>query len=270
MPAMAWQEVGDRVFTRHFDFFDQQIGVVLGGSDVLVVDTRSTPAQAREIVADLRELTRNPVSIVVDTHWHFDHTFGNSVFRPAVVWGHVRAADRLRRDGAATKLEVAQELPRLAADLAEVVIDPPEHTFDERATLQVGDRLVELSYHGRGHTDGDIAIVVPDAQVLFAGDLIEEGSPPSFGDSFPLDWPATLEALLPLATGAVVPGHGAIGDAAFICAQLDAMRGLVAIARQVNDDSLAIDDAIAASPFGPRTPRDAFERALAQLRGELD
>lgn len=267
---MAWHEVGDRVFTRHFDFFDQQIGVVLGGSEVLVVDTRSTPAQAREIVDDLRELTRDPVSVVVDTHWHFDHTFGNSVFRPAAIWGHVRAAQRLRTDGDKARREVAAGIPTLAADLAEVVIDPPEHTFDERATIQLGDRVVELSYHGRGHTDGDIAVLVPDAHVLFAGDLIEEGSPPSFGDSFPLDWPGTLERLLPLATGAVVPGHGAIGDMTFIAAQLEAMRGLVALARQVHEGSISIDAAIDASPFGPRTPRDAFERALAQLGGDLD
>src|SRR5439155_572095 len=79
----------------------------------------------------------------------------------------------------------------------EVVIDPPERTFEERATIEVGDRVVELSYHGRAHTDGDIAIVIPDADVLFAGDLLEEGAPPSFGDSFPLEWPATVEQLLP-------------------------------------------------------------------------
>ncbi len=267
---MTWHEVGDRVFTRHFDFFDQQIGVVLGGDEVLVIDTRSTPAQAREIVADLRELTRDPVTVVVDTHWHFDHTFGNSVFRPAAIWGHVRAAERLLRQGATAKREVSEGMPKLAAGLAEVVIDPPEHTFDDRASIELGDRLVELSFHGRGHTDGDIAVLVPDADVLFAGDLIEEGSPPSFADSFPLDWPATLEALMPLATGAVVPGHGKIGDRAFVESQLEDMRGLVALARRVHDDALSIEDAIDASPFGPRTPRDAFERALAQVRGELD
>ena len=266
---MAWHEVGDRVFTRHFDFFDQQIGVVLGGRDVLVVDTRSTPAQAREILADLRELTRDPVSVVVNTHWHFDHTFGNSVLRPAAIWGHVHAAAQLRREGEAARREVAEGAPTLAADLAEVVIDPPEHTFDERATIRLGDRVVELSYHGRAHTDGDIAVLVPDAGVLFAGDLIEEGSPPSFGDSFPLDWPATLERLLPLATGAVVPGHGAISDRAFVAEQLRAFRSIVDLARQVHEGALSIEAAIAASPFGPRTPRDAFERALAQLRGEL-
>jgi glyoxylase-like metal-dependent hydrolase (beta-lactamase superfamily II) len=266
---MIWHEVGDRVFTRRYDFFQQQIGVVLGGRDVLVVDTRSTPAQAREIATELRELTRDPVSIIVDTHWHFDHTFGNSVFRPATIWGHVRAAEQLRREGAAMIEEVAHELPEIAADIRETVIDPPERTFEDRATIKVGDRVVELSYHGRAHTDGDISIAIPDADVLFAGDLLEEGAPPSFGDSYPLEWPATVEQLLPLATGAVVPGHGAIGNRSFIEDQLAAFRRLAELARAVHAGRLDIEAAISDSPFGPNTPRTAFERALAQLRGEL-
>ena len=267
---MHWQEVGDRVFTRHFDFLDQQIGVVLGGHDVLLIDTRASPAHARVIVDELRELSPNPVSIVVDTHWHWDHSFGNSVFRPAPIWGHVRAAERLRREGAAAIREVSEELPAIAAEVREVVIDPPEHTFEDRATIHVGDRVVELSYHGRGHTEGDIVVRVPDANVLFAGDLIENGAPPSFGDSFPLDWPTTVAQLLPLATGAVVPGHGEVGDVAFLLDQVASFRGLAELAREVHAGSLTIDAAVAAAPFGPRTPRYAVERALAQLRGELD
>ena len=267
---MAWQEIGDRVFTRKYPFFNQQIGVVLGGSDVLVVDTRSTPAQAREIASELRELTRDPVSIVVDTHWHFDHSFGNSVFRPATIWGHIRAAEQLRREGAATIEEVAAELPEIAADIRETVIDPPERTFEDRATVHVGDRVVELSYHGRAHTDGDIVLVVPDANVMFAGDLLEEGAPPSFGDSFPLEWPATVEQLIPLATGAVVPGHGAIGDRAFVEHQLAAFRRLAKLARSVHDGGLDLRDAVAEQLFyGAATPEDAFERALGQLRGAI-
>jgi glyoxylase-like metal-dependent hydrolase (beta-lactamase superfamily II) len=269
--TMAWQEIGDRVFTRKYRFFNQQIGVVLGGRDVLVVDTRSTPAQAREIASDLRELTRDPVSIIVDTHWHFDHSFGNSVFRPAAAWGHVRAADRLRADGRTTIDEVAAEIPEIAADIRETVIDPPENTFEDRATVAVGDRVVELSFHGRAHTDGDIVLVVPDANVMFAGDLLEEGAPPSFGDSFPLEWPATVEQLIPLAAGPVVPGHGAIGDRSFVEQQLAAFRGLAELARSVHDGSLDLRDAIAEQLFyGVATPEDAFERALAQLRGVLD
>ena len=266
---MVWHEVGDRVFTRRYDFFQQQIGVVLGGRDVLVVDTRSTPAQAREIATELRQLTHDPVSIVVDTHWHFDHSFGNSVFRPATIWGHVRAAAQLVREGPATIEEVALELPEIAADIRETVIDPPERTFEDRVTVPVGDRVVELSYHGRAHTDGDIVLVVPDANVMFAGDLLEEGAPPSFGDSFPLEWPATVEQILPLASGAVVPGHGAVGDRAFVKGQLAAFRRLVELSRAVHDGGLDMEAAVREELFGGPTPPTAFERALAQLRGEL-
>lgn len=266
---MVWQEIGDRVFTRRYDFFQQQIGVVLGGRDVLVVDTRSTPAQAREIVTELRKLTRDPVSIVVDTHWHFDHSFGNSVFRPATIWGHVRAAEQLVREGPAMIEEVAHELPEIADDIRQTVIDPPDRTFEDGATIELSDRVVELSYHGRAHTDGDIVLVVPDAEVIFAGDLLEEGAPPSFGDSFPLEWPATVERLLPLATGAVVPGHGSVRDRAFVEDQLAAFRRLVELSRAVHDGSLDLEAAIGEQLFGGPTPDDAFERALAQLRGEL-
>ena len=65
----------------------------------LLIDTRSTHVQAREIVDDLRELTATPVTIVVDTHGHFDHAFGNHVFRPATIWGHVGCGPFLERTG---------------------------------------------------------------------------------------------------------------------------------------------------------------------------
>jgi glyoxylase-like metal-dependent hydrolase (beta-lactamase superfamily II) len=264
-----WQEVGDRVFTRRFEFLDQQIGVVLGGDDVLVVDTRSSPAQAREVATELLELTRNPISIVVDTHWHWDHAFGNSAFRPAPIWGHVRTAERLRSEGDSRRASLIKELPDLVDELRAVVIDPPDRTFTDRATIEVGERAVELAFHGRAHTDADISVFVPDAAVLFAGDLVENGAPPSFGDGYPIEWPDAVEQLLPLVTGAVVPGHGDVGDRAFVQAQLAAFRGLADLAREVQDGRLDIEAALAGSPFGPQTPRDAFERALAQLRGEL-
>lgn len=272
---MAWQEVGDRVFTRRFEFYDQQIGVILGGRDVAVVDTRSTPRQARELADAIRELTRDPVSVVIDTHWHFDHTFGNHSFRPAPIWGHVRCVDRLQALGQQRLERVARDMPELADDLREVVIDPPDRTFDQTATVEVGDRVVELAYLGRGHTDTDIAITVPDAaepgrSVLFAGDLLEEGATPSFGDAYPMDWPDTVEKLLPLAAGAVVPGHGAVGDRAFVETQLAELRALAALARRVHAGELDVEAAVVASPYPPEASRGPLRRALAQLRGELD
>jgi glyoxylase-like metal-dependent hydrolase (beta-lactamase superfamily II) len=271
--AAGWVEIGDRVFVRRYAFYDQNIGVILGRGEALVIDTRSTHVQAREILDDLRQLTRDPVTVVVDTHGHFDHAYGNRVFRPAVIWGHERCVTFMERTGEQRRANIAREQPSLAADLQEVVIDPPDRTFAERATIEVGGRAVELSFLGRGHTDHDIVIDVPGADVLFAGDLIEQGNVPFFGDGYPLDWPATADALVPLVSGVVVPGHGDHAGRAFAASQAASLRALVELARRVRDGSMTLDEAIAAHPFPDLPPADArggFTRTLAQLRSELD
>jgi glyoxylase-like metal-dependent hydrolase (beta-lactamase superfamily II) len=267
---MLWQEIGDRVFTCRYRFLDQQIGAVLGEGEVLVVDSRATTAQALEIVADLRELTRDPVTVVVDTHWHWDHAFGNHAFRPAVVWGHERCGPQLLRFAAKMRERIGSEMPEMTVELGEVVIDPPDRAFSETAVIEVGGRRVDLRYLGRGHTDADIVVDVPDAGVLFAGDLLESGATPYFGDAYPLDWPETASRLLDLVRGAVVPGHGAVGDRAFAEDQVAAFLEIARLAREVKADRLTLDEATAASPFSPETSRQPLERALAQLRGELD
>jgi len=267
-----WVEIGDRVFVRRYAFFDQNIGVVLGGDEALVIDTRSTHVQAREILADLRELTRAPVTVVVDTHGHFDHAYGNHVFRPATIWGHERCVAFMARTGEARRQTIAAEEPDLADDLLEVVIDPPDRTFATEVTIEVGGRPVELRYLGRGHTDHDIVISVPSARVVFAGDLIENGAVPSFGDSYPLDWPATAAALVPLVDGVVVPGHGDHGGQAFAEDQALAFATLAVLARRVASGELSLDEAIEAHPFAEHPPEHArrpIKRALAQLRGEI-
>ena len=99
--------------------------------------------------------------------------------------------------------------PRSRPTSPEVVIDPPDRTFTETAIVDLGDRRVELRYLGRGHTDHDIVIGVPGAGVLFAGDLLENGAVPWFGDGYPLDWPETAYPRRGAgAVGVVVPGHG--------------------------------------------------------------
>ena len=110
---------------------------------------------------------------------------------------------------------------------------------------------------------------MPDAGVLFGGDLVEAQAPPSFGDSYPLDWADTVERMLPLVSGAVVPGHGTVGDRAFVEGQLAEFRALDELARRVHSENLDLEAALAEAPFGAAAS-EALERALAQLRGELD
>ncbi len=270
--SSPWTEIGDRIFVRRYAFFDQNIVAILSPDEALVVDTRTTPAQARELLDDLRELGAPPVGVIVNTHGHYDHAFGNSVFRPVSIWGHERCASMILQTGERQRAGAAESMPALAADLAEVVLDPPDHTFREQATLCLGDREVELTYLGRGHTDNDIVVRVADADVLCAGDLLENGAAPYFGDGFPMDWPATVEALAALVGPAttVVPGHGDHAGKPFVASSLDGFRAIAAAARRVHAGEIALDDAIGLVPYAAAEARAPLERAVAQLRGELD
>jgi glyoxylase-like metal-dependent hydrolase (beta-lactamase superfamily II) len=157
------------------------------------------------------------VAYLVNTHHHWDHTFGNARFKASKIVGHVRCRSTLVERGE----EMRQRL--LAADwipddakphFEEVEITPPNTTFERSLELLVGDRPVILSHLGRGHTDNDIIIEVDG--VLFAGDLVEEGAPPQFGDAFPREWPEALDALLSRSPGTIVPGHGDIVGRGFV------------------------------------------------------
>jgi glyoxylase-like metal-dependent hydrolase (beta-lactamase superfamily II) len=165
---------------------------------------------------------------VVNTHAHYDHCFGNAAFTPAGVWAHRACRAELAATGEQQRAEVVAALLAEGDPAAEMVamapIELPDHLVDDAAVLDVGGREVTLRHLGRGHTDADLVVAVDD--VLFAGDLVEEGAPPAMDDGFPLEWPGTLTALVELARGPVVPGHGAVVDAAFVAAQRDELAQL--------------------------------------------
>ena len=272
----GWVEIGDRVYVRRYAFYDQNIGLILGDGEAAVIDTRSTYAQAREIVAHVREITDAPVTTVIDTHGHFDHAYGNRVFRPCTIWGQAGCVPFMERTGERRKAAIAADEPSLATELTEIEIDPPDRTFGEHAAIEVGGRPVELHFLGRGHTDHDAVITVPGTSVVWAGDLFEQGNVPFFADGYPLDWPATATALAALVDadrGVVVPGHGEAAGRAFADAQTAAITAVADVARRVARDELTLDEAVATHPF-PEHPaedaRPAFVRALAQLHGDLD
>jgi glyoxylase-like metal-dependent hydrolase (beta-lactamase superfamily II) len=259
----GWQEVGDRVFRFRYRSLDLNVGAVLGDDEVLVVDTRSFAAEAAELLADLRTLTRLPCRRVVNTHAHFDHCFGNATLRPAAIWGHERCAAHLRTRGDRERAHLLRWLPEAARELDTLVLDPPDRPVGDGGTdLRLGGRRVELRFCGRGHTDHDLVVVVPDAGVVFAGDLVEEGAPPVYGgDAFPLAWPATLGRLLALAPPVVVPGHGDVVGHGFVSGQREELAAMAALCRRVAAGELGADEAVAAAPFPESTAREALALA---------
>lgn len=223
-----WQELADGVFRRRYASLDLNVGLVVGAERVLVIDTRAHHGQADELLAHVREVTALPVDVVVNTHHHWDHTFGNARFRGAELVGHERCRQRLVDEGAdvVAHLSTAAWLPDEARRaIAQVDVCPPTTVMTDALDVDLGGLVARLSHLGRGHTDNDVVVTVGD--VVFAGDLVEEGAPPSFGDAYPREWVATLDRLLPTITGTVVPGHGDVVDHAFVAEQRDAIQRAV-------------------------------------------
>jgi glyoxylase-like metal-dependent hydrolase (beta-lactamase superfamily II) len=265
----VWHEIGDRIWVRRYRFYDQTIGVVGGDDGLLVIDTRTSHRQGEELRSDLAELP-GTVRWVVNTHHHHDHCFGNYLFRDAEMWGHTLCPTRLVERAERMLEELLYDLPDRAEEWREVVVTPPTRTFDKRATIDVGARAVELHHLGRGHTDNDIVVTAPDAGVLFAGDLLENGAAPYFGDGYPLEWPATIEAIIGLGAQTIAPGHGEVADRAFAERSLEEVRTIADLGRSVAAGALSVNEAISRSPYKARASREPIERAAAQARGEFD
>lgn len=230
-----FDQIGGGVFRRRYESLDLNVGVVLGEDAALVVDTRASHRQGRELVEEVRALTDLPVRWVVNTHWHWDHTFGNSRFGQAEIWGHELCLIALEERGDEMKQTAMEWMGESHhADIESTEIVPPTRAFSETASIDIG-RAIRLGYYGFGHTDADISVTIPDAGVTFMGDLVEECAPPAFGDSHPIDWPLTLRLAMNDMEQTVVPGHGDVVDEAFVRSQQEELASVADLAQQFVD-----------------------------------
>jgi glyoxylase-like metal-dependent hydrolase (beta-lactamase superfamily II) len=254
-----FQQIGDRVFRRRFESLDLNVGVVIGDDGILVIDTRSTHREALELKEELATLSKLPVRWVINTHWHWDHTFGNAMFPEAEIWGHELCESAMNRFGDIMRATTKEWLPEEQhADVDEVVITPPNNSFSDRASLQIG-RSVDMTYHGLGHTDADIIIRTGD--VAFFGDLLEEGAPPSFGDSYPVSWPLTLRLASENLPGTIVPGHGDVVGPEFVATQTEELSVVADLASRLVSGEIELDEAVGTGPYEEETMRAALLRA---------
>lgn len=258
----GFAEVADRVWVGRYDPCDVNVVVVDGAAGRVVVDTRGTAGEGEELRRDLDRLGARDLVAVVNTHAHVDHAFGNVAFPGVEVWGHRRVAELLRDDvGMAARIE---ELTTWYPDpdgLRATRLVPPTRTFEDTTTLDLGDRRLVLAFLGRGHTDHDTVVDLPDDDLLLAGDLVEESGPPVFGDAHPFAWPATVQGVLARGRATVVPGHGAPVDPAFVRGQHDQLAALASLLAAHVVGDLGREDVVAGSPFPAGTTEVALDRA---------
>ena len=225
-------------------------GFVVGSNGVLVVDTFVSPAAARDLLAEIRKVTNLPIRFVVNTHYHLDHTGGNAVFAEAgaTILAHRNLRGWLRTEN--LKFFGPNPKPEDKARVEALVL--PDEVYSDAVDIYLGSRLVQVRYM-LGHTGGDSVVAVPDANVVFGGDLIWQKHLPNLIDATTSDWVKTLEKLLaehPSAT--FVSGHGDVATPDDV--------------RDFHDYLVALRDDIAKAQAAGKSGQDLIDGVSAQLK----
>lgn len=221
-------------------------GFVIGDDGVLVVDAFFYPDATRALVGEIRRLTPRPIRYVVNTHYHADHTGGDQVLRDAgaIIIAHRNVRGWVRTNN--INLFGDRITPEIKARMEALPL--PDLVTDKDLIVWLGARKIVVKTV-LGHTGGDVTIAVPDARVLFCGDLLWRKVPPNLIDGSVREWAATDADFMGLPDAArtrFVPGHGDVADvkevAEFRTYLLDVKR-LVAAGRKagLKDEALARD-----------------------------
>src|SRR5664279_4357745 len=189
---------------------DPNSGVIVGDDSVMVIDAQATPTAAADLVARVAKVTDKPIKYVLLTHFHAARTLGASAFKDAEILSSDTTQGLIAERGKQDMESEIGRFPRLFA-AAETIpgLTWPTLTFPDEISVWLGRREVRIMHIGRGHTAGDVIAVVPDAGVVFAGDLVEYKFACYCGDAYFTDWLATLDNLAEMQAVALVPGRGA-------------------------------------------------------------
>src|SRR5439155_22555242 len=200
-------------------------GFVIGNDGVLIFDTFFTPAAIEELIAEIQSLTKLPIEFAVNSHYHLDHTGGNQILKargvPIIAHDNVMIWQTTKNK---RFLPAPQEIEKRRADTAKQLAETPADQKDKRAQLERQLRRLEAmmtitltnptitfgsgSMHlmlGKrevilttlpGHTGGDVIAYVPDANVVFTGDVGWAKAVPNLVDATVKDWIPTLDKIL--------------------------------------------------------------------------
>ncbi len=247
MPSRRFEKIADGVYyatSTGSMSVGANSCIVVNDQDVFLLDPGESPATARALVEDIKTITDKPIRFVADSHIHFDHSHGNQIFGPEVMLiapdnNYERLSGRLgnvlQQQAYATQAAPALLQQRLDTLKAQPPSDDPQQratqqrqiaalelrivqekevkptpaniTFSTRMTLHRGSREIQLLYLGRGHTDADLFVYLPQERIVCTGDMMESNIS-YMADAWVNEWPATLEKLLALDFDTVLPGHG--------------------------------------------------------------
>ena len=237
-------------------------GLITGSGTSLMVDTLFDLELTREMLDGIRPVTdAHPLATLVNTHSDGDHVFGNELVaaRGVEIIASAAAAELMTQDQVEMVVAV-KKLPGVTGDFARHIFGPfefagitatgPDRTFSGEESLDVGGREVRLIQVGPAHTPGDTLVHVPDARLLYAGDILFVGGTP-IAWAGPIDrWIAALDRILDIDVVTILPGHGPISGKDEVSAMREYLVFVEREARKRFEDGLYVDDAISSIDLG--------------------
>lgn len=213
---------------------DPNSGVIIGDDSVMIVEAQATPRLAAKVIECVRTVTDKPISHVVLTHYHAVRVLGASAYgADQIIMGETARAMVVERGQEDWDSEF-QRFPRLFEGHESIPgLTYPTTTFSDDMTVYLGKRRVDLMHLGRAHTAGDIVVHVPDENVMFTGDIVEDHSACYCGDGHFADWGLTLDNIASFDLDAIAPGRGG------------ALIGKEAVARAINSTRDFVDSTYA-------------------------
>ena len=188
---------------------DPNTGVIVGDDGCIVFDAQATPAMANDVISRVKKVTDRPIKYVVLSHYHAVRVLGASAYHAQGIVASLETRRLIAERGKQDWESEYGRFPRLFQDAESIPgLTWPTIAFASEMSLWLGKREVKLMHLGAGHTSGDIVAWVPDAQVMFTGDLIEYHSACYCGDAHLREWPTTLDEIKSFEPKAVAPGRG--------------------------------------------------------------
>ncbi|MFK7879042.1 MBL fold metallo-hydrolase [Roseobacter sp.] len=188
---------------------DPNSGVIIGDESVMIVEAQATPRLAAKVIEKVRSITDKPISHIVLTHYHAVRVLGASAYGAGQIIMSDRARAMVVERGQEDWDSEFQRFPRLFEGHESIPgLTYPTTTFSKSMTVFLGNRRVDIRHLGRAHTAGDAVIHVPDENVMFTGDIVEDRSACYCGDGHFGDWGSTLDAIEAYDVDAIAPGRG--------------------------------------------------------------
>ena len=208
---------------------DPNSGVIIGDNSVMVIEAQATPRLAGKVADEIRKVTDKPISHLVLTHYHAVRVLGASAFNADQVIMSETARAMVAERGQEDWDSEFQRFPRLFEGHESIPgLTWPTTTFNGCMTVYLGSRRVDIKQLGRAHTAGDAVVWIPDAEVLFTGDIVEYRSACYCGDGHFADWGGTLDAVASHRPQAVAPGRGnALGNPEIVAEAIEGTRAFL-------------------------------------------